>query len=87
MTNQESIERLSKIRFCGPDSLDETIRRDKDQEAIEVAIQVLKTQEPVMPKRKIGGRGRRYTCGHCGEDISTRVDYCPICGRRVNWDA
>lgn len=54
------------------------------------AIELLKEQEPVEPRkilpcitRPVGG----YVCGHCGIRFLEKNDYyCPNCGRAVKWE-
>jgi predicted amidophosphoribosyltransferase len=26
-----------------------------------------------------------YVCGHCQRKLETIYDFCPICGRKINW--
>ena len=54
------------------------------------ALELLKEQEPVKPRkilpcitRPVGG----YVCGHCGIRFLEKNDYyCPNCGMAVKWD-
>ena len=92
MNSIEAIERLSKISFCGPDSLDASIRRMKDQEAIDVAIASLRLQEPCVPmigsaSEPDGLNSYWYKCGNksCGFPIEKGDKYCRHCGQAVKW--
>lgn len=57
---------------------------------IEAALELLKAQEPVEPRkilpcitRPVGG----YVCGHCGIRFLEKNDYyCSNCGRAVKWE-
>lgn len=56
------------------------------EEAVAMAIEALKAQEPIKPKREIRGCGFRWFCGNCGVSIEPNHMYCRICGKPVKWD-
>ena len=47
------------------------------------AVELLKAQEPVTPICK----SDMLFCGACRYAIPNTVNYCPRCGRKVDWDA
>ena len=57
------------------------------------ALELLKAQEPVEPKREMieffdGLTGQKFevpTCGICGTLVGDAL-YCPQCGRKVLWN-
>lgn len=51
------------------------------------ALALLKEQEPVEPKKPISADDPFYECGNCGMPIaSTMYQFCPYCGRKVDWN-
>ena len=56
-------------------------------------LALLKEQEAVKPKTTITYNGFHYDyCGNCGRLLPVAQDfekanYCPSCGRMVDWDA
>ena len=61
-------------------------------EALNTAIKALAQQEPVEPKPSYAWGMRsteNMTCGKCGKGIVSihNDNYCPMCGRKVDWDA
>lgn len=54
------------------------------------ALEVIKEQEPVEPKKiphSITYPGSTYICGNCKIEILEPDDnFCPYCGRAVKWD-
>ena len=62
-------------------------------EALNTAIKALAEQEPVKPKPYYlwGEKSEKMVlCGACGEGkifIHEYYNYCPVCGRKVDWDA
>ena len=46
------------------------------------AVDMLKAQEPVTPIYK----SDMQFCGACRYAIPNTINYCPRCGRKVNWD-
>ena len=46
------------------------------------AVDMLKAQEPVTPICK----SDMQFCGACRYAIPNTINYCPRCGRKVNWD-
>ena len=48
------------------------------------AMELLKEQEPA---KVVDGRPRcRFACGNCGAEFAFVYNYCPSCGRKVDWD-
>lgn len=74
------VDCLSSLR---PDSQWAFVRRD----IIEVAIALLKEQEPVKPQY-VNVRWRDVPrCGACGVGLLDCEDnYCHYCGRKVKWE-
>ena len=56
--------------------------------AIEDAITLLQEQEPVTPELRMSKWGFKQwlICGACGNTITSKVNYCPYCGRKVKWN-
>lgn len=56
------------------------------------ALELLKVQESTV---KFSKNYMNYVCSNCGVYINDEIDYmmdkpisfCPVCGRRVKWDA
>lgn len=64
---------------------------DKDKKVtVEDIIALLKTQEPVEPKKLLArsalGYKWRFYCGECGSEIDRIDEYCRHCGHEVKWD-
>ena len=65
---------------------------DVDPWAKEMAEELLKKQEAVKPERTVSACGFHYDfCGACNCVLPVSPDYdkanfCPLCGRPVNWD-
>ena len=53
----------------------------KEQEAVQ-PIEIIDEKYPVKDSNRYKG----YRCGKCKEIISWDANYCPYCGRKVNWD-
>lgn len=52
------------------------------------ALEMLKEQEPLEPKREVNNNGQILSCGNCGAwFIVQKQKYCHECGRAVKWDA
>ena len=73
MTNQEAIETIEAN--YPPENY--TMLR----EALDMAIDMLKNQEPVKPVVRKG----TIWCGKCGILVSQLDNYCSRCGHEVNW--
>ena len=94
MTNQEAVRILDEQRNK---FMDEWVDFGGVNEAYNIAIQVLKEQEAVVPK--YNARTNWYECGAChysmtsgmhcrGELIPAyKVGFCAKCGKEVKWDA
>ena len=49
------------------------------------ALVLLEEQEPA---KVVDGRPRcRFECGNCGTEFAFVYNYCPSCGRKVDWNA
>ena len=49
------------------------------------ALELLKEQEPVAPKKQ--EETRIWTvCGNCSQHLISKWTYCPYCGQAVRWD-
>lgn len=56
-------------------------------ESVNMAIALLKEQEPVKPKWASGIKGSDALCGSCWAWLFDHSwTYCPRCGRKVRWD-
>lgn len=53
---------------------------------LEDALELLKAQEPVVPKKAGDGLTHWNACGACGGAIDPGDNYCRHCGRAVSWD-
>ena len=53
----------------------------KEQEAVQ-PIEIIDEKYPVKDSNRYKG----YRCGKCKEIIPWDANYCPYCGRKVNWD-
>ena len=56
------------------------------EKSVEI-IDLLKTQEDVMPERSGKGKYWYYCCGNCGQPLDPGDPYCRKCGKKVKWDA
>lgn len=86
MTNQEAIE-IIKANY--PDERYTMLR-----EALDMAMDALKEQEPVEPSVDVD----TYVCPNCGHRLEhqgmlgdnvifdERYNFCPACGKSVKWD-
>ena len=67
---------------------EEAERRIK--EAFNMAIEALKAQEPVEPKKNdvdfAGLRTWEWACPECNCMLIYRAKYCSCCGRAVKWE-
>lgn len=80
MTREEAIHRIENhIRIH---SKQEPFRACHIQEALKMAIDALKAQEPVEPTWR---RGLAF-CSSCGRQFCHGFKYCPDCGRKVRWE-
>ena len=65
-----------------------------DAQCVRNALTLLREQEPVEPKVEID----TWVCGNCGATLerqsmvgenvvlAEQFDYCPYCGRKINWN-
>ena len=58
---------------------------DVDQWAKDMAEELLKEQEPVKP-RYTSKSIYSWECGVCDEPFDRIANYCPNCGRKVQWE-
>lgn len=50
------------------------------------ALELLKEQEPIEPKRTVDEHGQILKCGNCGAWFEVQFQkYCHECGRKVKW--
>ena len=95
MTRHEAVEILEEVKMID-DSMFAYSQAYND--ALDMAIETLKAQEPVEPKKKsflVSGPDD-YTstpaitvCGACDAwllTVAPRAKYCPQCGRAVKWE-
>lgn len=78
--------------LCPYDSIDLRCRAKLRNDV----MALLKEQELVKPKKEnryidFDGEGHPYNpetydCGACGKELPWKVNYCPECGREVNWE-
>ena len=56
-------------------------------QALDEICELLKEQEPVMPKEeRLNDVDSIYRCGNCGTHFYYRQQkYCAICGRKAKW--
>lgn len=89
MTKHKAIEILEEVK-----TLDDSMFAYSQayNDALEMAIEALKTQEPVEPKMMYfvdeGLTWEKYevpTCGVCGALLGDAL-FCPMCGRAVKWE-
>lgn len=86
MDRKTAIEWLEQIkhRIRGGD---EGFDRQR-KEALDMAIEALKTQEPepVSITDSDGGGTHWYVCGACEAPINPGDKYCHECGKAVKWE-
>ena len=78
MTNQEAIE---TIEANYPPANYSMLR-----EALDMAISLLKEQEPVPVKQREAMHMLFWCCGSCGVAITDGDKFCRNCGREVKWN-
>lgn len=90
MTREEAIEILEEVKMLD-DSMFTYSQAYND--ALDMAIEALKAQEPVEPVVDID----TWKCGNCGHALEhqqllgdnvlfhEQYNYCPECGRAVKW--
>jgi len=86
MTNQEAIRILNEQRNK---FMDEWVDFGGVNEAYDMAIALLKEQEPIKPKSKVrhGENGQiQHWCGNCMAMLHGKPKYCSNCGRQVKWE-
>lgn len=87
MIDREAIEILGELKKCYLGGI---------VDAIDMAIEAVKVQEPVEPKKvnryiDFDDEGEAYIpetydCGACGNELPWKANYCPMCGRAVKWE-
>ena len=50
------------------------------------ALALLKEQEAVPVRRVNGKKNHFLKCGNCNSDMMSGFNYCPKCGKAVNWE-
>ena len=85
MINREAIEILGELKKCYLGGI---------VDAIDMAIEAVKEQEPVKPVMDID----TWKCGNCGHILEhqellgdnvlfhEQYNYCPECGKAVKWE-
>ena len=53
-------------------------------EFIEMLLELLKDKEHVKPLKKMGTS--ICECSNCGHLIAEGMNYCPVCGRIIDWN-
>ena len=89
MTKHEAIKILEEVK-----TLDDSMFAYSQayNDALDMAIEALKTQDPVEPKMMEfvdeGLTWEKYkvpTCGVCGVLLGDAL-FCPNCGKKVKWE-
>ena len=84
MTEREQV--IAELLYLKHDCLEGS----STDQTIDIAIALLKAQEPVKPT--IGGdadgpcRNWWYQCGKCKEVVGYHDKYCKSCGQAVKWE-
>ena len=97
MTRHEAIEILKEVK-----TLDDSMFAYSQayNDALDMAIEALKAQEPIKPQARFNPAGQpMWCCGNCGttlffrfprqtddEDERSIYGFCNYCGRRVKWN-
>lgn len=87
MTHMEAIELLEEVSL-----MDDSMYAYSDAycKALNMAIEAMKTQEPVKPvfERQFMSSIKIYDCGKCGTSLGAKgiAKYCMACGQAVKWD-
>jgi rubrerythrin len=79
MTKHEAIEVLEEVKMFD-DSMFTYSQAYND--VLDMAIDALKAQEPVRPLIA----NDMYFCGSCKYAIPRTTNYCPKCGKKVEWN-
>lgn len=80
MTRERAIQILDRHGSCWENG--ESIPAGAMMEALQMAVEALKAQEPVKPVF----RQCKIFCGRCGIAFPKDVEhYCPNCGQAVKW--
>ena len=65
------------------------------REAVDMALALIREQEPMKPIRTPETIRAEYNCGNCTVKVGIKfydgfwyfkAQYCPACGRKVKWD-
>ena len=83
MTKHEAVEILEEVKMLD-DSMFAYSQAYND--ALEMAIEALKAQDPVEPIQDMVGDALFWVCGKCGHDIRRSDWYCANCGKAVKWE-
>ena len=87
MMKCEAIEILEEVK-----TLDDSMFTYSQayNDALDMAIEALKAQEPVEPKKSAvelaGLRTWDWACPKCNCILVYRANYCSCCGRAVKWE-
>lgn len=89
---------MAKCGYCPYHSGDEMPNSLDDCGILKDAIELLKEQEPIKPTLSVD----TWICSKCGHTLESQeliddkenpqvliheqYEYCPCCGRKVNWD-
>lgn len=75
---------ISLLQQCLDERPYAAVRVNQIMSCIQEALELLKEQEPA---KVVDGRPRcRFECGNCGTEFAFVYNYCPSCGRKVDWD-
>ena len=80
MTIEEAIKILEQVRMCYLGGI---------VEAINMAIDTLKSQEPVEPTLEFEGDTKEdnwYSCPICDDMVYYGKNYCEKCGKKLKWE-
>ena len=84
MTEREQV--IANLLYMKRDCLEGS---DTDQ-TIDMAVKLLKDQEPIAPKLIKMYPHDIYECGNCGHrsvgSKDYKAKYCPECGRMLKWE-
>ena len=88
MDDREKVINGLKLLAHWPDGLIITDKEKWIKPCCEMAIALLKDQEPVKPEREYSGGGTTWwnICGACRTAINPNDKYCHECGRAVKWE-
>lgn len=61
-----------------------SIEQDLEDLGYEAEVSVLREQKPIAPVQEIINDAIFWHCGKCGAHLTD--NYCPHCGREVDWN-